>query len=254
MTLCRDLRSPARAIAKPIALPESRSARPVCRPVNRTETTRVEQTDFMPSTRLLFVLASVTLLTTSVAAPAASAKKVDYNRDIRPILSDKCFFCHGPDEQKREAGLRLDTREGALKKHAIVPGKPDKSELFKRVTTKDAGDHMPPAKAKLASLTTVEVDLLRRWIAEGAQYEAHWAFVPLQPVASPGSPAGGKSLVISAKSKDPRAPSTLITNHFSLISSPNNCCSFFSERVSITRTAASVLPSFSAISLEGRSN
>ena len=165
-----------------------------------------------------FLLLGGVCLATSFAIRAA--EPVRYNRDIRPILSDKCFFCHGPDEQKREAGLRLDTREGALKKHAIVPGKPDKSELFKRVTTKDAGDHMPPAKAKLASLTTVEVDLLRRWIAEGAQYEAHWAFVPLQPVASPGSSAGGKSLVISAKSKDPRAPSTLITNHFSLISSP----------------------------------
>ena len=109
---------------------------------------------------------------------ARTAEPVRYNRDIRPILSDKCFFCHGPDEKKREAKLRLDTREGALKS-AIVPGKPDKSELLRRVTTKDADDHMPPAKAKLPSLTTAEVVLLRRWIAEGAQYEAHWAFVPL---------------------------------------------------------------------------
>lgn len=120
---------------------------------------------------------------------ARAAEPVRYNRDIRPILSDKCFFCHGFDEEKREAGLRLDVREGALKKNAIVPGKPEKSELLKRVLTKDPGDHMPPAKSKLASLTTGEVELLRRWIAEGANYEAHWAFVPLQPVVVPKTPA-----------------------------------------------------------------
>ncbi|NBP86662.1 MAG: DUF1549 domain-containing protein, partial [Mycobacteriaceae bacterium] len=114
------------------------------------------------------------------AGRGRAAEPVRYNRDIRPILSDKCFFCHGFDEKKREAGLRLDTREGALKKNAIVPGKPDKSELLKRVTTKDAGDHMPPAKSKLPAITPAEVELLRRWIAEGAQYEAHWAFMPLQ--------------------------------------------------------------------------
>ncbi len=113
------------------------------------------------------------------ACSAIAAEPVRYNRDIRPILSDKCFFCHGFDEKKREAGLRLDTREGALKKNVIVPGKPAQSELLKRVTTKDAEDHMPPAKSKLASLTTAEVELLRRWIAEGANYEAHWAFVSL---------------------------------------------------------------------------
>ena len=150
---------------------------------------------------------------------APAAEPVRYNRDIRPILSDKCFFCHGPDEKKRESGLRLDTREGALKKSAIVPGKPDKSELLRRVTTKDANDHMPPAKSKLPAITTAEVDLLRRWIAEGAQYEAHWAFVPLQPVTSSGLSAE-KSLVISAKSKGSQAPSPLLTNHFSLITSP----------------------------------
>ena len=122
------------------------------------------------------VLFSLALL---AAWSAPAAEPVRYNRDIRPILSDKCFFCHGFDEKKREAGLRLDTREGALKKNAIVPGKPAQSEILKRVTTQDAGDHMPPAKSKLASLTTAEVELLRRWIAEGANYEAHWAFVPL---------------------------------------------------------------------------
>ena len=169
-----------------------------------------------PLSCLLALLAALGL------GPARAAEPVRYNRDIRPILSDKCFFCHGPDEQKRESGLRLDTRDGALKKNAIVPGKPEKSELLKRITTKDANDHMPPAKSKLPAITTTEVDLLRRWIAEGAQYEAHWAFVPLQPLAIPG-PSAEKSLVISDQSKagvGTRPPSPLITNHYSLITSP----------------------------------
>ncbi len=122
-------------------------------------------------------------------ASTIAAEPIRYNRDIRPILSDKCFFCHGPDEKKREAKLRLDTREGAVKS-VIVPGKPDKSELLKRITTPDPDDHMPPAKSKLPAITPAEVDKLRRWIAEGAQYEAHWAFIPLKPVAVPKSRGG----------------------------------------------------------------
>ena len=150
-----------------------------------------------------FVFWSSVLLTLAVRG----AEPVRYNRDIRPILSDKCFFCHGFDEKKREAGLRLDVREGALKKNTIVPGKPEKSELLKRVTTKDAGDHMPPAKSKLASLTTAEVELLRRWIAEGANYEAHWAFIPLSPGSVP-EPKAEKSLVISEDRKSTRLNSS----------------------------------------------
>ncbi|MFM8471759.1 MAG: DUF1549 domain-containing protein, partial [Limisphaerales bacterium] len=154
-----------------------------------------------------------------MATASRAAEPVRYNRDIRPILSDKCFFCHGFDEKKREAGLRLDVRESAVKKNAIVPGKPAQSELLKRVTTKDANDHMPPAKSKLPAITTAEVDLLRRWIAEGANYEAHWAFMPL--AVSVPEPNGGKSLVISNQSKpsSPARPSSLVTNHY-LLPSP----------------------------------
>jgi len=130
-------------------------------------------------------------LATCVVCSATAVEPVRYNRDIRPILSDKCFQCHGFDPQKRQSGLRLDTRAGALKKNAIVPGKPAQSEILKRVTTKDPGDHMPPAKSKLASLTTAEVELLRRWIAEGANYEAHWAFVPLSDGARKPTSAAG---------------------------------------------------------------
>ncbi|MFA6545583.1 MAG: DUF1553 domain-containing protein [Limisphaerales bacterium] len=136
----------------------------------------------MKYSRLLFL--ALLVQTAPLAPEARAAEPVRYNRDIRPILSDRCFFCHGFDPKKRESGLRLDTRDGALKKNAIVPGRPEKSELLKRITTKDAKDHMPPAKSKLPSLTPAEVDKLRRWIAEGAQYEVHWAFIPLNETAA----------------------------------------------------------------------
>ena len=121
-------------------------------------------------------------------APGTATRAADrllYNRDIRPLLSDKCFFCHGPDAQKREAKLRLDTREGATTDGAIVPGKPEQSKLIARITTTDPDDHMPPAKAKLRSFTPAEVATLKRWIAEGAEYQAHWAFVPPIPTPVP---------------------------------------------------------------------
>jgi len=125
----------------------------------------------------------------SCAAYANGTEKLHYNRDIRPILSDKCFHCHGPDKNKRDSSLRLDVREDALALRdgirALVPGKPDESEMIARVTTTDADDHMPPAKSKLDSLTPAEVATLKRWVAEGAEYEAHWAFIPLKPIAAP---------------------------------------------------------------------
>jgi hypothetical protein len=134
--------------------------------------------------RLLALLAAL-----SCSTLALGAEKLHYNRDIRPILSDKCFHCHGPDKNKRDSGLRLDVREDALALRdgirAIVPGKPDESEIISRITTTDADDHMPPAKSKLDSFTPAEIATLKRWIAEGAEYEAHWAFIPLKPIAAP---------------------------------------------------------------------
>src|SRR5438132_9741457 len=82
-------------------------------------------------------------------APEASAGKVDYNFQIRPLLADRCFLCHGPDAKKRKAHLRLDTPEGARKAGVIVPGKPAKSEVIRRITT-HGRDHMPPRKSKLS--------------------------------------------------------------------------------------------------------
>jgi hypothetical protein len=106
---------------------------------------------------------------------------VDYSRDIRPILAKNCFACHGPDPESREAELRLDVREDALRDrdgHAvIVPGDPDASELVFRIGEEDESVRMPPKKAGIR-LTPEQVDLVRRWVAEGAPYSEHWAFVP----------------------------------------------------------------------------
>ena len=110
------------------------------------------------------------------------ATSVSYNFDIRPILSDKCFVCHGPDANKREAELRLDLPEGAYaalkddaSRHALVPGKPEESEVYHRISSKDPNTIMPPPESNL-SLTEQEIDLINRWISQGATYENHWAF------------------------------------------------------------------------------
>ena len=119
----------------------------------------------------------------------ANAKKqkenlISYNRDIRPVLSDKCFSCHGPDVSKVKAGLRLDLPASAFaeleknKGHfAIVPGNPEKSELIKRISSNDPGIMMPMPESHLARLTTDEIKLFSKWIEQGAKYEKHWAFV-----------------------------------------------------------------------------
>jgi hypothetical protein len=109
-------------------------------------------------------------------ASIAEERPVDFTRDIRPILSDKCFFCHGPDPKHREADLRLDL-EDAAKDSAVVPGKPDSSDLVARITSDDPEEQMPPAKSG-KSLNEKEVALLTRWIAEGAAWSKHWAYVP----------------------------------------------------------------------------
>ena len=119
----------------------------------------------------------------------AKAKKekeplISYNRDIRPVLSDKCFSCHGPDVSKVKAGLRLDLPASAFaeleknKGHfAIVPGNPEKSELIKRISSNDPAIMMPMPESHLARLTTDEIKLFTKWIEQGAKYEKHWAFL-----------------------------------------------------------------------------
>jgi hypothetical protein len=119
-----------------------------------------------------------------VIADDATAAGVDFNRDVRPILTDNCFHCHGSDRQTREGELRLDLSEAATKggesgKPAVVPGDPDASELIQRITTSDESERMPPADAK-PRLTAKQVETLRKWIASGAKYEQHWGLVPPQ--------------------------------------------------------------------------
>lgn len=109
-------------------------------------------------------------------APFASAAEVDYARDIQPIFAEKCALCHGPDKSTREADLRLDDRDSATAS-AIVPGDPEGSELLNRINSNDPDEVMPPPDHK-KPLTEQERELLRQWIAEGAEYQQHWAFVP----------------------------------------------------------------------------
>ncbi len=125
---------------------------------------------------------TLALLPTSLVA---AEPKVNFNHEIRPIISSKCFHCHGPDEKSRQAELRLDIREEALKERdgvrAIVPGDLAKSELVTRITTKDRDEVMPPPK-EMHTLSPTEIALLKKWIEQGAEYQEHWAFVkPVRP-------------------------------------------------------------------------
>lgn len=115
---------------------------------------------------------------------ALNLDSVDYNIHIRPILSDRCFKCHGPDANQRKANLRLDTRAGALaalkdnpNAHVIVPGDAEQSEVFLRISSSDTSIQMPPPNSNL-SLTKNEIDLIEKWIEQGAMYKPHWAFIP----------------------------------------------------------------------------
>jgi hypothetical protein len=127
-------------------------------------------------------LAAAMVIALPAGAVAADAEKVDFSRDVLPILSANCFVCHGRDPSTRKAKLRLDTRDDAIAVRAdaatpITPGKPDGSEVIVRITAKDEDDRMPPAD-KGRALTPAEIDTLRTWIAQGAEYTPHWAFVP----------------------------------------------------------------------------
>lgn len=133
------------------------------------------------------VLLWLVLLASEQPLPAAEPLPavVSFNRDIRPILSDNCFQCHGPDRARRKADLRLDTEAGAFAdsgdSRAIVRGDPGKSELLRRVATDDPHERMPPAKSGRC-LTVRQIQLLRRWIEQGAKWQAHWSLIaPKRP-------------------------------------------------------------------------
>lgn len=108
----------------------------------------------------------------------AERAAIDFNQHVRPILSDKCYFCHGPAEDSRQADLRLDLREAAIDYGAIEPGEPDLSLLVERIEAEDEDLRMPPPESN-RSLTTEQVAILRRWVESGAEYAKHWSFTPL---------------------------------------------------------------------------
>lgn len=112
--------------------------------------------------------------------PSLESEHLSFNRDIRPILSDNCFSCHGPDEASREAELRLDTHEGVIggESPAVIAGKPAESEMIARLKTSDPDDLMPPAESH-KKLTPKEIILLTQWVEEGAKWEDHWSFMPI---------------------------------------------------------------------------
>ncbi len=142
--------------------------------------------------KIALPLSFAVLLAGVIRADDEGRPAPDFNRDVRPILSDRCFKCHGPDEDDRQAGLRLDVRSAATAKDggraAISPGSPETSEVYRRITSADPDERMPPPESKLR-LTAEEVDILRRWIEAGAEYDAHWAFRAASDVTPP-SPSG----------------------------------------------------------------
>jgi len=141
---------------------------------------------FSPSAALPW-LVIVAVLVGFPALSAETGTEVRFNRDIRPIMSDTCFKCHGPGT--REAGLRLDVRDQALKAAEsggtpIVPGKPDQGEVVRRVLADDPDEAMPPPEAN-KTLTAEQKELIRRWVQQGAPNEKHWSFEPPMKVDSP---------------------------------------------------------------------
>jgi mono/diheme cytochrome c family protein len=141
--------------------------------------------------RIRFTLAA--LVTTMVFSTAAGedtpVATLDFNRDIRPILSENCFACHGPDKKSRKADFRLDTREGALSKltddtFGIVPGKPYDSTIINRITSDDLDEKMPPKKSG-KTLNAQQIETLKAWVAEGAAYKEHWSLLPPEAVTPP---------------------------------------------------------------------
>ncbi|MCH8828829.1 MAG: PSD1 domain-containing protein [Planctomycetes bacterium] len=128
------------------------------------------------------VLAAAAVIFAAAGAFAADGKRVDYNRDIRPLLANTCYKCHGPDSKQRQAGLRLDQKKSAVGKlesglRAVVPGDRKKSELWRRITAKDADERMPPADSG-KTLTPAQIELIGRWIDQQAVFQKHWSFIP----------------------------------------------------------------------------
>ena len=172
-------------------------------------------------TRILLSLIAFTGFTLS----AFSASTIDFDRDIRPILSEYCFHCHGPDKNTREADLRLDTREGALADHdgmrAIIPKNAATSEIILRMLESDPDERMPPAKSKL-TVKPEEIEKLKQWIDEGAEWAEHWAFQPIPSIIPPTDTTHPIDAFIQRRLKherikpSPRADKTTIIRRLTL--------------------------------------
>lgn len=131
------------------------------------------------------------LLIASLVSPPLAGAEINFNRDIRPLLSNRCFECHGPDEHERKAGLRLDLAQGEHGAYrtrkgrtAIQPGSVEESELWHRVVSENPDERMPPPESKKPALSEAERTLVNAWIEAGAPYDEFWAFVPPQAPAS----------------------------------------------------------------------
>ena len=160
------------------------------------QVTRIERRGATKLTGVRSMIALATGLAAFVVCAASSRAAVEpaavkFNRDVRPILSENCFACHGPDKNKRKADLRLDTKEGlfgkARERHAGRPRRAWQERADpSRITSSDPDEMMPPAKSKKPRLTAEQVDVLKRWVEQGAEWEPHWSFVPPQRPAAAG--------------------------------------------------------------------
>lgn len=192
------------------------------------------------TTRFMILLCVLCASAVSVFG-APIPEKIDFNRDVRPILSENCFFCHGPDKNKRKGDLRLDTKEGIFsaiegKRFPAVPGHPEQSEIFKRITATDDDDRMPDPKSG-KHLTDHDISVLKKWIEQGAEFKGHWAYiVPVRPAvpplaaeaASPNSGAGAIDAFLLANlrehglgfSKEADRPTLIRRLYFDLLGLP----------------------------------
>ena len=159
---------------------------------------------YNPTVRMVSLAALSAVLAATLAVPVRGARRVDYNDDVRPILSDRCYTCHGPDEAQRQAGLRLDRQESAFGSSSsgvpiITAGDPDGSALLRRVRSTDLGRRMPPAYLGHDPLSEQEVATLARWVEEGADWEGHWSFaVPVRPTIPELAPDAAAHSAIDA--------------------------------------------------------
>ncbi len=133
---------------------------------------------------LVFLLPGCAAFFGQTGDTRAAPLVLDFNRDIRPVLSENCFYCHGQDGNKRQAELRLDVRDAAIEAGAIVPNAPNSSELIERINSEDPHKRMPPPKSN-RRLSAEQKKLLERWITEGAVYAPHWAYVTPKRPAEP---------------------------------------------------------------------